>query len=84
MIVYKIVILPLIKNIKQEITDVTKPWYADDAGALGTFARIEIFFDLLTHQGPGRGYYPEPPKSVLIVRPYNLEAGKVFGACHGF
>ena len=84
MIGYGIGILPLIKNLKREITDVTQPWYADDAGALGTFSRLETYFDLLTHQGPGRRYYPELSKSVMIVRLENIDAGKVFGACHGF
>ena len=84
MIAYGIGILPLINNLIQEITHVTQPWYADDAGGLGTFAILDTCFDLLTLQGPGRGYYPEPSKIVLIVRPQNLEAGKVFGACHVF
>ena len=48
------------------------------------FARLETYFDLLTRQVPGQGYYPKPFKSVLIVRPYNIEAGKVFGERHGF
>ena len=84
MIAYGIIILPLINNLKQEITDVTQPSYADNAGTLGTFARLETHFDLLTRQGLGRGYPPERTKSVLIVCPENLEAGKVFGARHGF
>ena len=84
MIVYGIGIFPLIKNLKREIPDVTQPWYADDAGALGTFAIIETYFNSLTRQGPGRGYYPEPPKSALIVHPENLKAGKEFGARHIF
>ena len=41
-------------------------------------------FDLLTLQGPGQGYHPEPSKSVLIARPKNLEARKVFRRWHGF
>ena len=53
MIAYGIRILPLIKNIKREIPDATQPWYADDAGALGMFARIETYFDSLTLQAPG-------------------------------
>ena len=48
------------------------------------FARLETYLYSLTRQGPGRGYYPEPSKSVLIIRPENLDTGKVFGACHGF
>ena len=58
MIVYGIRIFPPIKNLKWEIPDITHPWYAGDAGVLGTFTRIETCFYLLTCQGPGRGYYP--------------------------
>ena len=47
-IAYGIVIIPLIMNLKQEIPDVTQPWYADDSGDLGTLARLETYFDLLT------------------------------------
>ena len=59
MIAYVIGILPLIKHLKQEIPDVTQPWYFDDARALGTFERIETSFNYLIHQGPGRGYHPK-------------------------
>ena len=59
-------------------------WYADHAGDLDTFVRIETYFDLLTSEGQGLGYHHKPSKSVLIVCPENLEAGKVFGARHGF
>ena len=83
-IAYGIGILPLIKNLKQDITDVTRTLYADDAGALGTFARIETYFNSLTRQGLGRRYYPEPSKSILIVHPENLKDGKEFGPRHGF
>ena len=84
MIAYEIGILPLIQNLKREIPDVTKPWYADDAGALGTFVIIETYFDSLTCQGLGCRYYPETSKSVLIVHPENLKARKEFGSRHGF
>ena len=76
MIAYRIGILPLINNIKREIPDVTQPWYADNSGALGMFARIETYFDSLTRQGPGRVYYPKLSKSVLIVHLENIEVGK--------
>ena len=84
MIAYGIIILPFIKNLKREIPDVAQPWHADNAGALGTFVILETYFDSLTLQGPGRGYYPKPSKSVLIIRLYNIEAGKEFGEHHGF
>ena len=84
MIAYGIGILPLTKNLKRAIPDITQPWYADDAGDLGTFARLETYFDSLKLQGPGRGYHPDPTKSVLIVHLENLESVKEFGARHRF
>ena len=84
MIVYGIGILALVKNLKREIPDVTQPWYADAAGYLGTFERLETYFDSLTRQGPVWGYHPEPTKSVLLVLPENLEAGIFFRERHGF
>ena len=84
MIAYRIFILPLINNLKREIPDVTQPWCTDDPIALGTFTRIETYFNSLILQGPGRRYYPKLSKSVLILHPDNLEAGKEFGASPGF
>ena len=84
MIAYGIGILPLIKNLKRAIPEVTQPWQADDAGALGTFARLETYFDSLTRQSPGQGYHPDRTKSVLIVHPENIEARKNFRERHGF
>ena len=52
MISYGIGILPLIKNLKWDIPDVTQTWYADNTGALVTFTRIETYFNSLTRQGP--------------------------------
>ena len=84
MIAYDIGILPLIKKLKRELPDVTQPGYADGAGELGMFTRIETCFNLLTRQGPRCGYHRKPSKRVLIVHPNHPEAGKWFGARHGF
>ena len=84
MIMHVISILPLFKNLKREIPDVTQPLYADDAGSLGMFVIIETCFNSLTHQVPGRRYYLEPSKSILIVHPEDIGVRKEFGARHGF
>ena len=52
MVAYGICIPPLIKTPKRELPDITQTWYAYNAGALVTFARIHAYFHLLTHQGP--------------------------------
>ena len=82
-IAYGIYIITLIKNLKWELPDITHPWYANNAVALGMFARIETYFNSLTHQGPGCRYHPEPSKSVPIVHPWNIEARKLFSARQG-
>ena len=51
-IAYRIGILPLIKNLKREILDVTQLWYDDDSGDLRTFAGLETYFDSLILHGP--------------------------------
>ena len=68
MIAYGIGILPLIKNTKQEMPDVTQPYYSEDSGDLGMFVRLETYFDSLTRQGPGWGYHPKPIKIVLSLQ----------------
>ena len=84
MIAYVIGILPLIKNFKRDLPEATQPCYSDIAEALSTFAIIETYFNFITRQCSGREYYPKTSKSVLIVHPDHLKAGKVFGARHRF
>ena len=75
-ITYGIGIIPLINNLKREIPDITQPWYDDNAGALGTFARLETYFDSLTCQGPGRGYYPKIVKERTDCTPRESRGSK--------
>ena len=45
MVPYGIGIIPLIKLQKAEFPDVTQTWYANNAGALGTFTNFELYFN---------------------------------------
>ena len=81
MVAYRIVILPLIKRLTSSYPDAKQPWYTDDAGALGMFDHLEIYFKALKRNGPSRGYYPKPTKSILIVRLQNPKAGDLFCRC---
>ena len=84
MVAYGIIILTLIKQLKSEFYDVIQPWYVDDAGALGTFANVELYFNFIKQLRPGRGCYPETSKRVLIVYPYNIQSRELFGLRHKF
>ena len=41
MVAYGIGIILLIKQLKEEFTDATQPWYAENAGVIRNFANIE-------------------------------------------
>jgi hypothetical protein len=73
---YGIGILPLIRRLKIEFPAVKQPWYADDAGAGGSFTDLRQFFLRLQEIGPAYGYFPEPSKSILIVRAHNRTRAK--------
>jgi hypothetical protein len=74
---YGIDILPLIRRLKIEFSAVTQPWYADDAGAGGSFTDLRQFFLWLQEIGPSTyGYFPEPSKNILIVRAHNRTRAK--------
>jgi hypothetical protein len=60
-------ILPMIRDLKQRHSELKQPWYADDAGALGSFDAIARMFTDLMKIGPDFGYYPNPSKSILIT-----------------
>ena len=58
MVAYGIGILHLKKIMKAVFPDVTQPWCADNAGALGTFKNVELYFNLLKRLVLGHSYYP--------------------------
>ena len=43
MVAYGIDIISMIKKLKAEFSDVTQPWYDDDAGALGMFLQMSSY-----------------------------------------
>ena len=56
-------------------TYVFKAIYADDAAAGGSLMRLKKI-DLLLTTGPVRGYFPEPEKSILVVKPVMVKRAK--------
>jgi hypothetical protein len=73
---YGIGILPLIRQLQKEFPAVKQPWYADDAGAGGSFTDLRKFLLRLQERGPWYGYFPEPTKSILVVRSHNRHTAK--------
>ena len=71
-VAYIIGVFPLIKRLKVDYTNVTHPWYSDDARALGMFNNLENVFNSLKRDGRDWGYYPKPTKTILIVHPDSL------------
>ena len=64
---YAICIFPLIKAIST--VGAVQVWYVDDAVSGGKLAFLRTWWDSLLHLGPKVGYYPNPSKSVLLVKP---------------
>ena len=84
MLIYGIGMLPLTQLLQRELPACIQPWFADDAGAGGKFSNILQYFKRLQDEGPARGYFPEPTKSILVVQPRNVERAKATFAPLGF
>ena len=83
MITYGLGILPLIQDLRTAHPRVTKPWYANDAGAGGNFAGIcqNLYYWMV--QVPPRGYFLETTKSILAVSPWNVPQADAFFRGYG-
>ena len=64
--------ISLIKNLK-EFT-VQQVWYADDAATLGKHQLLRYWWNRLSSDGPLYGYFVNPSKSWLLVKPEFIDA----------
>ena len=67
MAMYGIAILPLITRLHND--SMTQKWYADDGSVVGKLKDFRALFDKLTQLGPKYGYFVNPPKCQLIIKP---------------
>ena len=75
---YSIGILRLIEMA--ETPETTQVWYADDANNAGKLTGLLAWFDKVTTVGPSFGYFVNPSKCHLIVKPEFLDhATRLFG-----
>jgi len=75
MMMYAVGVLPLVLGLKNTECYI-QSWYADDSGCGGKMNPVRIWLDKLMVQGPKFGYYPEPTKSIAIVKDGFLEKAK--------
>jgi hypothetical protein len=69
MILYGLALVPLAESMRRAVPDLVQLWYADDAAMAGEADKIAKATRLLEVEGPARGYFPEPAKSILICSP---------------
>ena len=74
MAMYALSVLPLIWHLNQ-FTD-HQVWYADDAAALGDLQSLKLWWDQLLCHGSSFGYFANPTKSWLLVKPELLDKAK--------
>ncbi|KAF6200183.1 hypothetical protein GE061_006484 [Apolygus lucorum] len=74
MLLYGISTLPLIEKLQDP--RMTQCWYADDSSAQGHFGDLRSWWDKLLALGPDHGYFPQGPKSFLVVHPDDIEEAK--------
>ena len=72
---YSIGILRLIELA--ETPETTQVWYADDANGAGKLTGLLSWFNKVTTLGPSFGYYVNPNKCHLIVKPELLDHAKM-------
>ena len=64
---YGIAILLLILRLHND--SLTQKWYADEGSVVGKLKDIRALFDKLTQLGPKYGYFVNPPKCQLKIKP---------------
>ena len=68
MSLYAISLQPLITRLQVK-SAASQCWYADDAAGCGSLGDVKTWWDELMVSGPPLGYFPNPQKCWLIVKP---------------
>ena len=76
MAMYALILMPLLHQISGHCN---QAWYADDGTGADTLDRLRNWWDALIELGPSFGYFPNPAKTYLIVKPDKLaDAHEIF------
>ena len=77
MVLYRITLVPLAKELRAADPGILSPFYADNAAFDGSRQRSAQLLKLLMKMRPDWGYFPEPAKSLFILEtPGQEEAAK--------
>ena len=77
-IAYVIVILLFIRELRVAHPLVTQTWYAEKAGAGGSFGNIHRHLEYLVVRGTYRGYFLDTTKIILVVSGKNFQRFQKF------
>ena len=81
MALYAVATVPLINELQKANPSVRQGWYADDDAVGGRLRSLLSYWEDVRRLGPGYGYFPNPSKSVLLVKPeYEQEAQRLFAS----
>ena len=80
MFIYAIAIIPLIfrsiEKVQSRSVDAKIAAFADDLAGVGKLIGLKVLWDEICRIGPKYGYFPEPSKSWLIVKPKHLNRAR--------
>jgi len=70
---YALAVVPLIQELRTAVPEANQVWFADDATAVGKLQALLSWWQVLSSQGAGFGYFPNALR-LLIVKPNLLSA----------
>lgn len=69
MAMYSVATSPFIRTLSTKLDeDTIQAWFADDSAGCGNLHAIKRWWDAICEIGPKYGYFPNPGKTVLIVK----------------
>ena len=74
MAMYALGLAPMVKKLQPACKQV---WFADDASGCDELVKLKRWYDDLLLNGPTYGYYPNPSKCILVVKPEKLDLAKL-------
>ena len=69
MAMYAMGIMPLIHRLQNANPDLSQIWFADDSAGTANFTNLRKWWDDLLQHGPAFGYFVNPTKCWLILKP---------------